>query len=498
MSRAEPWAAGLALCTGDRLISPLDETPVGPRWRAEAPGGGLSDVLLVAPLRDDLPRDAAARVVDASAALQHPQLRPVRRAALDRGHAVWAYDPADGVGLAAWLAREATQGVTPLARVRELFDPVCQAIAVVHRGGALAHGGIAPWCVQVDARGRQVIARVDAVGAALLAPPLGVDRLAPELDPRAFTLSQRADVFALGMLLGTLLLGEEAPSARLPARLDEARPDLDASLRALIRTCLADDPEARPADAARLRDLARRAVWTPQAVSTPPPPRHAARPAASPSFERAPPSRPAPTPTPPAPSPSDPLDDRTEAVRAPPPSYVPDAPEPTAFVTALPDAAQPASAHAATLRTPRRAPREDQTRALVAPPPDESLEHTWHVYAPPPDEALAHTRHVYAPPPDATPAVVEGPADANNLPPSSDDDVWGGTRSSFHVISVPPAAPAWAPPPPPPAAPIAAAPPALAPLDAPSRSARGGAASLVVAALVVTVVLAAMLIAWTR
>jgi hypothetical protein len=459
--------AGLTLSTGDRLLAVLETTPIGPRWRAEAPGGGVSEVLLVEPLRDELPREPAARLLDASTALQHPQLRPVRRAALDGTRAVFAYDPADGVGLAPWLAREAPHGVTSLTQARELFDQVCQAVAVVHRGG-LAHGGVAPWSVHLVARGAQVIARVDAVGAALLAPPVGVDRLAPELDPRTFTVSPRADVFALGMLLGAILLGEEAPAARVSTRLDESRADLDDSLRALVRACLADDPEARPADAARLRELVRRAVWTPRAA--PPPPRAAPRAAEPSPFERAPPARPAPTPLPP-PAPPE-LDDHTEAVRAPPPSHVVDA-DPTAFVAAPPPDDDPPREYAATLRTPRRAPREDRTRAIAAPPPDAPRE---------------HTRHVFAPPPDApAPAVMDPPA-------PTDDDDWGGSRSSFHVIAAPPVAPAWS-------APASLAPPAptpFAPLPVSPARPRTNLASLVIASLVTAVFLAAMLIAWTR
>ncbi len=458
--------AGLTLSTGDRLLAVLETTPIGPRWRAEAPGGGVSEVLLVEPLRDELPREPAARLLDASAALQHPQLRPVRRAALDGTRAVFAYDPADGVSLAPWLAREAPQGVASLPQARELFDQVCQAVAVVHRGG-LAHGGVAPWSVHVVARGARVIARVDAVGAALLAPPVGVDRLAPELDPRTFTVSPRADVFALGMLLGAILLGEEAPATRVATRLEESRDDLDDSLRALVRACLADDPEARPADAARLRELVRRAVWTPRAA--PPPPRPAPRAAEPSPFERAPPARPAPTPMPP-PAPPE-LDDRTEAVRAPPPSHVADLPDPTAFVAAPPPD-DPPREYAATLRTPRRAPREDRTRAIAAPPPDAPLE---------------HTRHVFAPPPDApAPAVMEPPA------PTHED--WGGSRNSFHVIAAPPVTPGWS-------APPSLAPPAptpLAPLPVSPTPPRTNLASLVIASLVTAVFLAAMLIAWTR
>lgn len=474
MSRAEACVAGLTLSTGDRLLDALEPTPVGTRWRAEAPGGGLSEVLIVEPLRDDLPREQAARLVDASAVLQHPHLRPARRAALDASRAVWAYDPADGLSLARWLGREAPRGVTSLTRARELFDQVCQGVVMVHRAG-IAHGGVAPWSVHIAARGSQVIARVDAVGAAPLAPLVGVDRLAPELDPRVFTLSPRADVFALGMLLGALLLGEEAPAARLGARLDESRTDLDDTLRALVRACLADDPEARPSDASRVRDLVRRAVWTPRAAP-PTAPRPAPRAQEPAVFERAPASRAAP-PDAPAPAPdaiAPPLDDRTEAVLAPPPSPVPEDTDQTAFVASLPPGEPPAPAYTATLRTPGRAAREEPTRALPAPPPDAPSEHTRHVLAPPPDP----------PTPTALPA------------PAADEDLWDGPRSSFHVISAPPSAPTWTAPPLAPPAPTPL--PPLAPLPTPAARAGTGPASVIIAALVALLFLAAALIAWTR
>jgi serine/threonine protein kinase len=485
--------AGLALSTGDRLLDALHPTPVGPRWRAEAPGGGLFEALLIEPLRDDLPPAEARRLLASAATLQHPQLRPVRRTALDPQRAVLVYDPAEGVSLARWLAREAPHGIDALARARELFDQVCQGVAAVHRAG-LAHGGVAPWSVHVVSRGTQVITRVDGVGAALLAPLTDVDRVAPELDPRVFGATPRADVFALGLLLGTILLGEETPTARVSARLDEARPDLDDSVRALLRACLTPDPEGRPADAARVRELVRRAVWTPREAPSAPA-RPAVRAPTPAVFARAPAPPPPPTPavTPPGPAMTPPLlDDPTLAVHAPPPSDLPEDPDPTAFVTALPAADEPSPAHSATLRTPpRRAARDDVTRAVAAPPPDAPTEHTRHVLAPPPDPTER--------PPEVFPPEVFPPESSppeSSPPEAPGDDLWDSPRSSFHVISVPPAAPVWTAPPAPPA--LVPGPPPLTPTAAPLAPTRVSPASVVVTALVAAVFLAAMLIALTR
>lgn len=426
-------------------------------------------------------------MLDRALALQHPHLRPLRGVHLGREHALHVYEPSEAPTLSEWIAREAPQGIRALPLARELIDQVCQAVAVAHRGG-FAHGGVAPWCVRVESRGGRALARVEAVGAAFLAPVAEIERLAPELDPRAIEPSARADVFALGGLLATLLVGAEGAAARIAQRLESERPELDASLRELVRRCLEADPEARPADASRVRELLRKASWSARSIAPPrtPPRRADPDPAA---FERATPS-----PSPPrAPVEAHvPWSEETEVsgLLAPPPDTL----EGTSPEVILPPPEEPASSYA-TLKTPRRqraespAPQRDHTRAIEAPPPDAPTDHTRAIALPPSEPPADHTRAIALPPSEppidhtraiALPAAPMTPAHV--VQAQSD---WDAPRSSFHVI------PSSARPPM-----SLAPPPSMAPLptdsDPVDRSALG------VAAVVLGVLLAALFFALTR
>ena len=140
---------------------------------------------------------------------------------------------------------------------------ICDALAIAHATGVV-HGQLGLRCVRLtitrDAGPRDVaIFTLNADGdsdAALDAAPF----LAPEQRDLSQAVDARADVWALGALLYTMLLGVAPPPGPVAVR-PESMPS---SLASVIEACLATDPAARPQDVDELTEkIASFASWPP-------------------------------------------------------------------------------------------------------------------------------------------------------------------------------------------------------------------------------------------
>lgn len=279
-------------------------------------------------------------------ALTHPHIRRVLSAALapSPGAATLALTlvPTDGVALSVWLARPLPPAER-LALTRTLLDQLCQAFAAAHRVvPPIPHGALRPDCVTVERRGQQPFARVEGFGLFDLLPLSPDARLPPEADPADPRATPAGDLFALGVMLATLLTGAEPPlhadagltCAWVAARFSSASP----SLHAVIRRCMCSSPGDRPTDVAALRELLRAADWSPCEPAPPVSP-----PAAAPSREVVRLS----------PPPPEPLDEQETVIDRAPPTPIEEA--------TLPCAGLPTCASAAHDRTlVARSPLEDE------------------------------------------------------------------------------------------------------------------------------------------
>ena len=169
-----------------------------------------------------------------------------------------------GHDLASLMAGLRAKGIERLEApyVWELGRALAGALAGLHRvqdGGVV--GDLAPGRVFVDTEGRiQLLALVGPTPALPLNDELDRwARLAPEQCMRSESVDARADLFALGCLLWTLLTGRQhhLKSDRISTikALAEGPPvDLASPLHALLARCMDPDPERRPQSAAALLD----------------------------------------------------------------------------------------------------------------------------------------------------------------------------------------------------------------------------------------------------
>ncbi len=241
--------------------------------------------------------------------LQHPGIAPVHElGTLPDGRPYFSMKLIGGRDLAA-LLRERAAPTQDLSRFLAIFQQVCQTVAYSHSKNVL-HRDLKPLNIMVGEFGevqvldwglgkvitseRQV--RIDPApderpSAEPLPSKILMVRATRSNDSQAATpvgnvqgtfgymppeqakgetgrIDRRCDVFSLGAILCTILTGkppyvgptreslwEQARQARLEpafARLD--RSGADAELIALAKTCLAADPELRPADAGVLAE----------------------------------------------------------------------------------------------------------------------------------------------------------------------------------------------------------------------------------------------------
>ena len=177
----------------------------------------------------------------------------------EEGPAFFAMEYLEGEDLAATLARE---GPLPWPRALAIAAQIARALAAAHRRGVI-HRDIKPQnCLRIARDGDPDFIKVLDFGLAKVLSGTGKNTwtvggspgyIAPEVY-RGGKIDHRVDIFSLGVLLHTLLLGRlpaQAPGeVALPAGSPTLRlEDLPAPLQALIRRATDDDPARRFPDA---------------------------------------------------------------------------------------------------------------------------------------------------------------------------------------------------------------------------------------------------------
>lgn len=189
------------------------------------------------------------------ARLRHPGIAPLYEAGVAPDGRPWfAMGLVEGEAIDAWRRRTGAGTREVVARVAEVAD----AVAHAHQH-LVVHRDIKPGNVMVDATGRVVlldfgISRVLEEGAAELTQggsyPLTPRYAAPE-QRSGGAVSTATDVYGLGALLHTLLLGQPPDLPRDADTVAIAREAaLPADLAAVLRQALAREPGQRYATAA--------------------------------------------------------------------------------------------------------------------------------------------------------------------------------------------------------------------------------------------------------
>lgn len=229
------------------IIQPIDTGGMGEVYLARQRSAFGRPVALKI-IRSDLVHDTTARSrflreAEVSAHLKHEHILPLFEFGEDQGRLFLVTPYIEG----GTLARRLQSGPLSLEEVRQLFVPLAQAVAYIHRRGVI-HRDLKPSNILLDEQDGQVYVRLIDFGIAsvqggLASAPLTTS--GSEIGTIAYMAPERLngvaapsnDIFSLGiilhqMLTGNLPMGEEI----------DVMPD---PLRQVVYRCIALHPEDR-------------------------------------------------------------------------------------------------------------------------------------------------------------------------------------------------------------------------------------------------------------
>src|SRR3954469_1488624 len=253
-SEAEP-AAGAGFVPGAiiagryRMVARIGQGGMGDVWRAD-------DLVLDMPIALKVfltggvdARDRLLNEVRLARQITHPSVCRVFDVGEADGLVFFTMELVQGEDLAALLRRV---GRLPSDKVIEIARQLCAGVGAAHAQGVL-HRDLKPANVLIDDDGCAritdfgiAIATTDTRGHALTGTPA---YMAPEQRLPGMTVSERTDVYSLGLVLYELLVGHEG--FKRSATLDEPlRPsaivaNVDPALERVIMRALCRDPQTR-------------------------------------------------------------------------------------------------------------------------------------------------------------------------------------------------------------------------------------------------------------
>ncbi len=251
------------------LIRPIDTGGMGEVYLAHQ-RSAFGRPVAIKIIRSDLVHDTTARArflreAEVSAHLKHEHILPLFEFGEDQGRLFLVTPYIDG----GTLARRLQSGPLTLSEVRQLFVPLVQAIAYIHRRGVV-HRDLKPTNVLLDEQDGQIYVRLIDFGIATVqgrtaSPPLTT--AGNEVGTIAYMAPERLngiaapcnDIFSLGVILHQMLTG----NLPLGDDLDPLPPPMEY----IVRRCMAARPEDRFPSAEDVLKNFERAY---QALSSPP------------------------------------------------------------------------------------------------------------------------------------------------------------------------------------------------------------------------------------
>ncbi|MBD3334447.1 MAG: protein kinase, partial [Candidatus Eisenbacteria bacterium] len=244
-----------------RIVGLLGRGGMGEVYRADDMELGQTVALKLLPhgLADDQQSLALLRnEVRVARQISHPNIVRVYDIGEHEGHSFITMEYVDGEDLHALLRRI---GRLPREKALDIARQLCAGLAAAHESGIL-HRDLKPANIMLDGRGR---VRIMDFGLARAIADLGegeapagtVAYMAPEqIQGRGVT--QRTDVYALGLVLYEIFTGRRAFDSRSlaetrdlqaagpPASLGSLVEGLDPAIERAVLRCLESDPEQRP------------------------------------------------------------------------------------------------------------------------------------------------------------------------------------------------------------------------------------------------------------
>jgi len=257
-----------------RMVSRLGVAPMGEVWRADdlVLGTAVALMIILAPSADT--RRQILNEVRQVRQIADPAVRRVFDVGEAGDDVFCTMELIDGQDLGTLLKRV---GRLPPEKVSDIGQQVLSGLAAAHARGVL-HRDLRPASVLIDQHGAVCITDfaigIPADDPSQQAPPDALVYMAPEQLSPGTPLSERTDLYAVGVLLYELLVGEPPPrstsltSADLPSKRIGA---VDPRLENTILEAMSSDPRRRPPSALamraalegtpRARVAARRSPW---------------------------------------------------------------------------------------------------------------------------------------------------------------------------------------------------------------------------------------------
>jgi eukaryotic-like serine/threonine-protein kinase len=252
------FAAGAVLAGRYRMVSRIGRGGMGEVWRADDLVLNTAIALKFVDSATDADRERILKEVRLARQITHPAVCRVFDIGEADGKVFYSMELIEGEDLAT-LLRHA--GRLPSEKVLEIGQQLCAGLAAAHAQGVL-HRDLKPANVLIDDAGAVrvtdfgiAIARKDAAQHTLIGTP---GYMAPEqLSAGGAPLSEQTDLYALGLILYELVVGqrpfpENTRPPGVPPRLSAAVPDVDPRIERAVMHALAPDPRERPRSAAEM------------------------------------------------------------------------------------------------------------------------------------------------------------------------------------------------------------------------------------------------------
>jgi tetratricopeptide (TPR) repeat protein len=249
----DAFAPGDVLAGRYRMIARIGRGGMGDVWRAD-------DLVLQTPVALKLIHSTApegrARILNEvrlARQITHPAVCRVFDVGEAAGGIFYSMELVEGEDLAALLRRV---GRLPSEKVIDIGTQLCAGLTVAHAQGVL-HRDLKPANVLIDNQG---LVRITDFGIAISSTDTYTHRLtgtpaymAPEQLARGTPLSERTDVYALGLVLYELLTGRPAfdrsGATEQPPPPSTIVPNVNPQLERVIMQALSLDPRDRPSTA---------------------------------------------------------------------------------------------------------------------------------------------------------------------------------------------------------------------------------------------------------
>jgi tetratricopeptide (TPR) repeat protein len=250
------FAAGQVFAERYRMISRLGRGGMGEVWRADdlVLGTPVALKFIRSPSQGD--RAGLLNEVRLARRITHPAVCRVFDVGKAEGEVFFSMELVRGEDLASLIRRG---GRLPSDKVLDIACQLCGGLAAAHAGGVL-HRDLKPANVLIDDEGQVRITdfgiaapAVETAAHVLIGTP---DYMAPEQLLPGAPLTERTDIYALGLLLYELVVGQH-PFDRTGSRINPPRPSsivphVNPQLENLILQSLSADPRDRPGSAEAL------------------------------------------------------------------------------------------------------------------------------------------------------------------------------------------------------------------------------------------------------